>query len=301
MNISGMDLNLLVVFDAVMSERSVTGASRKIHLTQPAVSNALTRLRVLLKDDLFVRASSGMVPTPRAFELASPIRNALMGIETALNPTDFNAKTQNYSFTMAVTDYAAAIILPKLAEMLERDAPGIDLRTVPNDNEEIIDLLDSHQVDFAIGGCYPPYPERLRYEILFEESYVCLMRKTHKLAKSEVSYDDFVSAKHLRFTQSGVATSILDKILAKQGVKRRIPLTVNQFLVAPLIIQSTDTLMVLAKRLVDTFQDFQSLHQVKVPVELPKVEVMMMWHNRLGTHPAHEWMRLQLKSICKNI
>ena len=89
MNISGMDLNLLVVFDAIMSERSVTGASRKIHLTQPAVSNALTRLRVVLKDDLFVRASSGMVPTPRAFELAGPIRNALMGIETALNPTDF--------------------------------------------------------------------------------------------------------------------------------------------------------------------------------------------------------------------
>ena len=127
------------------------------------------------------------------------------------------------------------------------------------------------------------------------------MRKKHKLSKKEISYDDFVSAKNLRFTQSGVATSVLDKILAKQGVRRRIPLTVNQFLVAPLIIQSTDTLMVLAKRLVDTFQDFQSLHQVEVPAELPAVEVMMMWHNRLGTHPAHEWMRTQLHSICKNI
>lgn len=300
MNLAAVDLNLLVVFDALMEERSVTRAGKRVGLTQPAVSNALARLRQLTKDDLFLRGPKGMRPTPRALELAGPVRQALHQVEQALEPAGFDPATASHTFRLAMADYAASLILPPLAHRLEREAPGVDIRTRYSDNVNAAGLLDRNEIDFAIGY-HTDWPDRFDGQVLFTETYVCVMRKGHPLARETITLEEFAGARHLLISVTGEPVGFVDRLLARRGLKRRIAMTANQFLVAPLIIQNSDMIMTLAVRTAERFARVNNLHIVPVPLERDPIDLTLLWHKELSRHPAHEWMRGVLTEICRRI
>lgn len=300
MNLAGIDLNLLIVFDALMQERNVTRAGHKIGMTQPAVSNALNRLRHLLKDDLFLRGPKGMRPTPRAIELAGPIHQALTEVERALLPVAFDPSTATNTFRLAMADYAASLILPPLAKRIEREAPGVDIRVRYNDNVSAPTLLDRNEIDFAIGY-HSDWPERFEAQVLFAEHYVCVMRRSHPLARDRITLEEFVTAKHLLITLTGEPVGFVDRLLRRRGLKRRVAMTANQFLVAPLIIEQSDMIMTLARRTAEHYAEINNLHMVPVPLEPDPIDLMLLWHKELSRHPAHEWMRAVLVDICKTV
>ena len=172
MNIALVDLNLLVVFDAVMREKNVTRASKRIGMTQPAVSNALNRLRHLAKDDLFVRTSEGVVPTARAISLGPPIRQAINLVENAFDPTSFEPEKSYDVFNIAVSNYTASIIFPRLAEILEQKAPNIDIRSKQLGDVDLLRELESANIDFIIAGQQLIEGKKFMSASLYEEDFV---------------------------------------------------------------------------------------------------------------------------------
>jgi len=300
MNLAAIDLNLLVIFDALIEERNVTRAGKRVGLTQPAVSNALARLRHLVKDDLFLRGPKGMRPTPRALELAGPVRQALTQVEQALEPMAFDPATTTHTFRLAMADYAASLILPPLAHRLEREAPAVDVRTRYSDNVNAPGLLDRNEIDFAVGY-HTDWPERFDGQVLFTETYVCVMRRGHPLARERITLEEFANARHLLISVTGEPPGFVDRLLARRGLKRRIAMTANQFLVAPLIIQSSDMIVTLAVRTAERFAKVNNLHIVPVPLERDPIDLTLLWHKELSRHPAHEWMRNLLIEICRGV
>lgn len=301
MNLAGIDLNLLLVFDAVMTEQHVTRAGERIGMSQPAMSNALNRLRHFLKDDLFVRGPDGMRPTPRALELAAPVRMALKQIESALDPLEFDPWNASRTFNLAMDDDVASIILPPLAKRLEEKAPSIDIRVRHNDFVNGPALLESNKIDFKICGYNPGYPEEFKSQVLFEVDYVCVMRKGHPLARPEITLEEFVGAKHLRVPITGEGSGMIDQLLEKQGLKRRIALTVQHFLVVPQIIENSDYLITFPRLAAERLPGIKRLHIVPLPLHFDPVQIRIIWHDRYTSHPSHEWMRSQLTDICRDM
>ena len=185
MNIALVDLNLLVVFDAVMREKHVTRAAKRIGMTQPAVSNALNRLRYIVKDDLFVRSSNGVVPTSRALELGPPIRQAINLVENAFDPTSFDPENSSDDFNIAISNYTASILFPKLAEALEKEAPNIDVRSKQLGDVDLLKELEAANIDFIIAGQQLEETQNFISQHLYNEDFVCVMRKGHPLAKKK--------------------------------------------------------------------------------------------------------------------
>ena len=185
MNIALVDLNLLIVFDAVMREKHVTRAAKRIGMTQPAVSNALNRLRHIAKDDLFVRSPDGVVPTTRALELGPPIRQAINLVENAFDPTSFDPINSSAEFNIAISNYTASILFPKLSEVLEKEAPNIDVRSKQLGDVDLLKELEAANIDFIVAGQQLQETQNFISEHLYDEDFVCVMRKGHPLAKKK--------------------------------------------------------------------------------------------------------------------
>ena len=294
-----LDLNLLVAFDAVLAERSVTRAAHRIGLTQPAISHALNRLRHLLKDQLFVWGRGGMRPTPYSEEIAVPIRDALKQIEASLARRDFLPASATRTVTLAMADYMASILLPVLAGRLEKAAPGIDLRVRPQSSAAALAALDLGDADFTVGG-FTDLPERFRTRTLFKDRYVCAMRRGHPLArKRRVTLDEYCRFNHLLIAPSGEPTGIMDRLLARRGRSRRIAMTVNQFLVAPFVLGETDLLLTVLRRIADRYADAAGLHVTRLPIAVPAVPLNLVWHRRMAGDRAHAWMRALVAELCR--
>lgn len=298
MNLAVVDLKLLVVFDAVMAEGSVTRAGARLGMTQPAVSNALGRLRYLLKDDLFVRAQGGIRPTPRALELTGPVRHALKQIEAVLDPSDFDPARDARVFKLAMSDHAAVTILPHLVKRLEAIAPNVDLQVRPKFNRKVAGLLDAHEIDFALG-VVPDAPVRFSRITLFEDVYMCAMRRGHMLARGSLTLDRFAAAKHLVVRPAGEATNLIDHVLESRGLERRMALTVNQFLAVPAIIGNTDLITTLFRRTAGQLGILESPDLVVRPLPLPPVPATLLWHPTMTHHKAHRWVREVLVDSCR--
>ncbi|WP_306251737.1 LysR family transcriptional regulator [Parvularcula sp. IMCC14364] len=285
-----MDLNLLLVFDAVMRERNVTRAADTIGLSQPAVSNALSRLRHHLKDELFLRSPEGMKATPRALELAEPVRTALHNLEEVLDPPQFDPATSDRSFKLAAVDYATSVILPRIVDQLTERAPGINLRMLPPD--EALEALDSHNADFALIPMPNP-PERFEFETLGGETFVLLMRAGHPLASGKLTLERFVSYPHLLVSVRGEATGFVDDALKEHGLTRRVAMTVPQFSMTPQILAATDMVLTVPKGLADTYGPAYNLVQRPALVTGPAQfgTLQLIWHRRLASHPAYHWFR----------
>ncbi|ARV62901.1 hypothetical protein BZZ01_07535 [Nostocales cyanobacterium HT-58-2] len=300
MNYEQLDLNLLTVFDAVMTELNVTRAADRLHMTQPAVSNALKRLRHLLNDELFVKVPSGVSPTPKAMEIWQPIRDALTQIRRTLEPSQFDPATATIAFTIAMNDLTANLILPKLIAVLEESAPDIDVRIIPNTHINAPILLEQAEIDVAVG-VFPHPSARLRSHTLLTSPFICVMRRDHPLAGKKLTLERYVQAKHLLVTLTGESTGLIDPILQERGLQRRIALTVNQFAIAPRIVANSDFIAILPTRIVEMSGLVEQLHLAPLPIEIAPSILKMMWHERNHRHPAQEWLRSRLIEICSNL
>lgn len=301
MDLAGVDLNLLVVFDALMAERHVTKAGEKIGLSQPAMSAALNRLRYLLKDELFIRRSDGMQPTRKAQELAIPLRQALLQIQTALEPQNFVPETEVRTFKLATNDFAASILLPSLGSRIGELAPNIDLRVIAADDSLAIQLLDEDAVDLAIAPFEQHDPQFERQHLLDPAGFLCVMRKGHPLAGKPLTLEVFAATPQLLISRKGEASGFVDNILAEVDLQRRVAFTVPSFLLAPIVLLKTDYIAVLPRRLVDMFQEMTDLVAYEPPFTQRKFPLAMLWHQRLSKDPGLVWLRNILAEVAATI
>lgn len=300
MNIALVDLNLLVVFDAVMREKNVTRAAKRIGMTQPAVSNALNRLRHLAKDDLFVRTAQGVVPTARAMNLGPPIRQAINLVETAFDPSSFNPLKSRDVFNIAISNYTASIIFPELAKILEKKAPNINIRSKQLGDVDLLKELESANIDFIIAGQQLSEGKNFVSSFLYDEDFVCVLRKDHSLAKKKISIKEFSEAKHLMVATTGKAFGFIDYLLNSKGLKRRVAMTVNQFLVAPAIIRKSNMILTVSSRVAERFK-LEGVQIKPLPLITEPLKLKIVWHKRANTNPGNIWIRQEIINICKKI
>jgi DNA-binding transcriptional LysR family regulator len=296
-NIYDVDLNLLFALDALLVERSVTRAARRVGVTQPSMSHSLARLRTLLDDPILVRTAKGLVASPRAEALEQPIRRALADIGDALRRgPEFDPATARRTFTIATGDYGELVILPPLLARLARDAPGIDLRVhaVPEDYSQ---QLEDLTFDLIVAPQANPLGAGLVRQKLFEERFVCVMRKGHPALRKELDLQTFVGLPHALVAPRGRAGSFVDDALAAKGLSRRVALMIPHFLVAPLVIASSDLVITLAARVANTFAEMVPLVIRRPPLMLPGFTTYQVWHERRRNDPAHAWLRKTLAEV----
>jgi DNA-binding transcriptional LysR family regulator len=298
--LGAIDLNLLVVFDAVMQERNVTRAGQRLGLSQPAMSHALTRLRHMLKDDLFVRSPKGMLPTPRAEQLALPVRSALDGLQHSLEPTQFVPSNATRSFRIAVDNYSAVVLVGQLAGRIIKVAPGVTLEFHPSGTLNILDLLDRGELDLAIGS-FPEPGERFSRLSLLQDGFVALLRKDHPATGTrELSMENFAALSHLVISSVPYATDFVDKALARRRLTRRIQLRAP-FLSAVRILGASDMVSVLQRRIAEELVRYRPLVIRSLPHSSPTLETAMIWPRWLDNQPAHRWLRETVMLVAKGL
>ncbi|HUR90533.1 MAG TPA: LysR family transcriptional regulator [Ramlibacter sp.] len=298
-----LDLNLLRVFDQVMAERNLTRAARNLSMTQPAVSNALNRLRDALGDKLVARSGYGVEPTPRALALWPAVSDALRQLEVSITPGDFVAAQAKNTFVLAMADATGAELMPGMVEIIERDAPGVSVRVLPLATRDPRRLLDEGQVDLAVGF-FPAVLADLTaqaqqggmaafdYQRLYAGRYVCVMRQGHPLARGPFTLKRYCAAHHLLVSFSGRPFGFVDEALASLGLKRRVVLTVNQFFTAGRVVSTSDLLTVLPSHFVRVTGIEDQLVLRELPFDLPPVHVDALWHRQQGQRSDHAWLRL---------
>ena len=290
MNVQDVDLNLLRVFDAVLREHGVTAAAARLGLTQPAVSNALARLRALFGDALFVRTAAGMDATPFARELGEPVRQALALLESALaHGPGFDPASSARAFRFYMSDLGQIEFLPPLLERVQHAAPGVRLEAVALEIEDIADALAAGALDLAVGflpGLGPP----VRRRALFRDPYVCLMRADHPAIKEKLTRKLFLEASHALVSYRG-GHRVIEEALDRAGLARRIALRLPHFTVAPMLLERTDLILTLPARVARVFERRGRLKALPPPVPIPPAEVAVHWHERFEADPGNRWLR----------
>jgi DNA-binding transcriptional LysR family regulator len=295
-NVQDLDLNLLRTFDAVLQDKSVTGAAARLGLTQPAVSNALARLRALFGDPLFVRTPAGMDATPFARELGEPVRQALALLESALSHgPGFDAAASTRAFRFYMSDLGQVEFLPPLVERLQRVAPGVRLEAVALDVEDINDALAAGTLDLAVGFL-PGLGQPVLRLPLFRDPYVCLMRADHPLMGKTLSKKKFIEASHALVSYRG-GHRVIEEALERAGLARRIALRVPHFTVVPMVLERTDLILILPARVARVFEQRGKFKSLPPPVPIPPADVGVHWHERFDGDPGNRWLREQLLEL----
>jgi len=310
-NFRTLDLNLLRVFDEVMTERSLTRAAHKLSLTQPAVSNALRRFRQAMGDELIKRSGQEMAPTPRALALWPAVREALRQLQEVLTPNNFVPAQARTTFVLAMADATAAVLVPGLIEVMDRDAPGVSIRVVPLTTRDPRRLLDDEAVDLAIGY----FPAALAdltaraqagaavafaHQRVYSGNYVCVMRRDHPLSRGHLTLNRYCAARHLLVSFSGRPFDFIDEALAQLGRERRIVLTVNQFFTAGKVVANSNLLTVMPRHFVSVTGIADQLLLRELPFSMPTVHVDALWHHRLHRDGAHEWLRSTISTLANS-
>jgi DNA-binding transcriptional LysR family regulator len=294
MNVGQLDLNLLRVFDAVLRTRSVTGAAAQLGLTQPAVSNALARLRAAFDDALFLRSARSMEPTPFARELAEPVRQALALLESALaHGPGFDPASSSRRFRFYMSDLGQIEFLPPLVERLRRLAPQVRLESLGIEPGDVADALGSGAIDLAMGflpGLGPPVRRRL----LFRDPYVCLVRADHPARA--LSRKAFLAAAHAVVSYRG-GHRVVEEALERAGLGPRIVLRVPHFTVVPMVLERTDLILTLPARVARVYERRGSFRSLPLPLAIPAAEVAVHWHERFDADPGNRWLREQLVEL----
>ncbi|MGJ7513796.1 LysR family transcriptional regulator [Pseudomonas baetica] len=288
-----IDLNLLVILDALLSEQHVTRAAERLHLSQPAVSHALARLRDLLGDPLLVRAGAGLMPTPRALELTAPLAEALAQVQALLAPSAFDPATAKRTFRLAMSDYGAAIVLPGLIRTLRREAPGIDLQISHASREGMLDGVLNGDIDIA-AGVFPEMPNELRSTPLFEEHYACLLDRNTLPADGALDLSTYLSRPHVLLEMRGSGTPEIERALTAVRERRRVAVSLPHWNVAPALIGGTDLILTVASRALRDI-DQSSLIVVPPPFHIPSFTFVLVWHKRRGGDQALSWLNARIE------
>jgi DNA-binding transcriptional LysR family regulator len=289
MKLNTFDLNLLLVFEAVLRKRSVTKAAEELGLSQPAMSHALNRLRGRLKDRLFVRSSEGMMPTPRAQQLAEPIRRALADLQRSLDPEDFIPETADRGFTIAVNNGAAIVLGGVISGDCRVVAPGVRLAVWPSANMDVPEMLERGNLDLALVS-RPAQGARFSSQVLVEDPCVAVMRRGHPLAQGGLDLDAFVAASHLRISSSDQDLSFVDEELRTRGLARTIMLEAP-YLSAGAILTQSDMMAIMERRVAEALRRAYAIELAPLPIPSAILRCVMVWHSRFDDHPAHRWLR----------
>lgn len=291
MNLESIDLNLLRVLDALLVERHVTRAAKRLGLSQPATSHALSRLRDTLGDQLLVRTPKGLALTPRATEIATPLRAALTSLEQAVAGAGFDPATAKRTFQIATIDYGSFVLVPGLLERVQREAPGVDLwvRAV---REDPCEQLATGEADVVVGPL-PMIPARasIHARRLYEERFVCMARKGHPRVRKGLDLATWASLPHILVAPRGAPGGVVDEVLAKHGLARRVALAVPHFLVAPHVVAGSDLVVTIGSRVAAAFVDMLPVKIFDPPVPIPGFEVKLAWHERTHNDPGQRWLR----------
>jgi len=296
--LSAIDLNLLVVFDAVMHERNVTRAAQRLGLSQPATSHALARLRHMLKDDLFTRTPGGMEPTPRAEELAQSLREALSGLEHAIQPPTFDPATARTHFRIGVDTFSALVLAHPFARHVLAQAPHalVDMRPCPPPIN-VLDLMDYGDLDLA-SGTFTETRAQYCHKTLLKDEFIAVLHEKHPAArKRELTLKDVAELPQIELTSVPFTTAFIDEALAKHNLQRRVVLK-TPTLTTILLLLDGDFLFIGRQRAIEIVAPHFPLFVLRrLPMASPVMETDLIWPRRLDNHPAHQWLRQELCKV----
>ena len=297
--LAGLDLNLLRVFDAVARERHVTRAAERLHLPQPAVSNALARLRVALGDELFLRRPGGVEPTALALNLAGPIAEALDRLaETLAVQAPFEPATAARIFPIAMSEYAEAVLAPPLLCAVARQAPGCMIAISHADRTNAQGLLEGGTAQLAIGMLAEPTALYTRLRLL-PEGFEVLMRHDHPLAEGALDLARYIGVPHLLHSPNGSREGAIDIELAKTGQQRRLGAVVAHISAVPAILKRTDLIMTLSSRLARLLAEAHGLACRDCPLDIRHMRLSLVFHRRFEADAGHAWLRRLLLNVAR--
>ncbi|KZY38080.1 MULTISPECIES: LysR family transcriptional regulator [unclassified Oleiphilus] len=288
MQLQKIDLNLFIVFDVIYRERNLTKAAESLHITQPAVSNSLSRLRRVFDDPLFVRQSGHMVPTPLADNIISRVRAALAGLESSITEhDDFNPETSDKKFSFAMNDTSESYLLPILMSYLQEHAPGISIESFPVARSELSREFATGQLDFALDVPLVNDPQLVN-ESLAQDRFVCVASHDHpSLDGKSLTLEQYLSSPHIHISSRRRGQGYIDLHLNRQGLQRDIRLRVQHSRAAPPIAAQTNMLLTIP----ETLAKDHKLAIYDLPFELPDVDWHLYWHSNYSQDKAHQWMR----------
>ncbi len=298
--LSAIDLNLLVVLRALLTERHVTRAASQLGLSQSATSHALSRLRELYRDPLLVRSGRSLQLTPRAVRLLPLLERGLSDLQTAVDgEPEFDPRTAKRAFTIGMADYPQAIIMAPLLRRLASVAPDVDLvvTSFPNLSEAI----EAGDIDLAMTVSGNPVSRALSSQDLFADDFMCMVRRDHPSIKKRLSLGQYLQLRHVVVAPSGTTGSLVDTELQRRGVERRIALRVSNFLIAPIVVCQTDFINTMPTRLARQAAKDYPLRLLPTPFPLPKFELRLIWHPRLDNDAAQRWLRESLVGVCRRM
>lgn len=301
MNISRVDLNLLVYFDVLLRELNVTRAADQLGISQPAMSNGLKRLRVLFDDPLLIRTSKGMTPTERATELKPVIRELLVGLEKAVEPkAKFNPFESEQVFRMMASDYAEATLIPLLIARLRNEAPKVILDIMTPSDVNFPDV-EQGRVDMVINR-FDSIPQSFHQKVLWKDSFSCLINRNHVVLKN-FNLESYLEAHHVWVSKTGMGVGVgmdpddvqrlgwVDEALAKIGAKRRITVFTRHYQAASSLAERQDLIATVPSKMARLQQDNNRVSILTPPFDIPSIELTMAWSPLLQHNPAHKWMR----------
>lgn len=304
MNLAGIDLNLLVAFEALMAERNVTRAAHRVGLGQPAMSAALARLRLIFKDELLVRVPGApMRPTTKAVALYRSVSDLLARVRQVFDAeAAFDPARARAVFRIATGDHPATMVLPRLVEHLSRAAPGIDVRLLSLDKRDAFDLVDRGEIDLVIGS-FRNIPKRIRRHRLYKDEYVCVARRRNVYLDpaGKITLDTYLSAPHVLVTLAADNRGVVDELLSKRNLRRRVAVTVADFHLVPRIVERTDMIGHLPRRIGAELVRGFDLLVLQPPLELPAWNVDLLWGGVSDAEPGAIWFRTQLFNIGREI
>lgn len=290
-NARGSDLNLLVVFDALMAERNVTTAGERIGLAQPSMSNALTRLRALFQDELFVRTPEGMMPTPIASAAAEHVRTAIVAAEEALNiGTEFRPETAKGTIVLLTNDFIEFTILPGIMQAVAQQAPGIRLQTRPLLGEDFAHHLDAGLADFAIAAP-AEVPKRFRSTTLFDEHFDGIARKGHAILENPITMESYLACKHVAVSHRFGGWGVIEESLKEIDLALDLAVAVSNLASVPPLVMTTDYIAAVPRRLADLANRELDIVSFELPYEVPSVEAKLICGRGIDGTPMFTWFR----------
>lgn len=290
-NLSAIDMNLVLVLAALLEEASVTKAAKRIGRSQSAVSHALSRLRALLGDPLFVRSPEGMSPTPFALSLAEPVKEVLQRMESLFQSGNtFVPATDRRCFTIGFTDYTSFVFLPRLVAELERLAPKAEL-VVKNTSYTLgHGMVEGGEAEIVVGN-FPAPPNFVREKVLYREEFVCVMNKNHPAANGQITLEQYERSRHVLVSLQGKMPGYLDKALHKLGIVRKSNVIIGHFMLVPFILQKNDAIATEPSRLIIPLAKVLGLKTCPPPFAIPPQSIKMAWHRRYDDDSSHRWLR----------
>lgn len=301
MELRRLDLNLLVILDALFEEPTITRAAQRLQLSQPTVSAALAKLREVLGDELFVRSHGTMNPTARAMTLREPVSNVLRSIRhDILARSGFEAETSNDTFTISLSDIGELEFLPGLMQRLEEVAPHVRVKAISCNPEVLADAMDAGEIDLAIGYFPDLTTSVFKQQVLFTHDTSILIRENHPVLGDGVTLEQYHAARHIAVEQQSRHHDVVELALAQQDIQREIVLTVSHYVNVPALVAQSDFVATIATPLARRFAEHYPLKLMPLPFDIPKREIKQIWHRRFDNGQRLVWLRGLVASMSQN-